>query len=134
MTLAGLGLVASAFITNVGGMQSFHAPRLLAAFGWGYLALGILITIAVATVVAWLHQVVMRRLMFVLYRLYATAVCAGIGSVFGWALSWWLTWKQIDNYGLVLSCLGMLGLVLGFGVTAYKGARLLQGTALAVPK
>jgi hypothetical protein len=133
MTFAGLGLAASAFITTTGdkygASESFRAPRLLAAFGWSYLIAGVLITIAVATGVAWLHQVLMRRLVFLLFRLYATAVCAGIGSVFGWALSWWLTWKQIGNYGIVLSCLGMLGFVLGFGIAAFKSGRLLQGTA-----
>jgi hypothetical protein len=141
MTLAGLGLVVTAFINDAGGDAMLTCSEtgrcgwlgssLLATIGWGYLILGALITVLVATAVAWLHQVVMRRLMFVLFRLYATAVCAGIGSVFGWALSWWLTWKQIGNYGIVLSCLGMLGFVLGFGAAAHKGARLLQGTAPA---
>ena len=131
MTLAGLGLVASAFINDAGGMQSFHAPRLLTVFGWGYLILGVLITVTVATGVALLHQMLMRWLMFMLFRLYATAVCAGIGSVFGWALSWWLTWKAIGNgnVGIVLACAGMLCLVLGFGTGGFMGARLLQGSA-----
>ena len=71
--------------------------------------------------------------MFVLFRLYATAVCAGIGSVFGWALSWWLTWEATGKYGFILSCVGMLGLVLGFGTAAYKGARLLRGTTRTDP-
>jgi hypothetical protein len=77
MTLAGLELVVSASITKAGDMESIHAPRLLAAFGWGYLILGVLITTAVATGAAWLHQFRVRRLMFVLFRLYATAVCGG---------------------------------------------------------
>jgi hypothetical protein len=142
MTLAGLGIVAGALINDSGGDAMLTCTEtarcgwlgssLLAVIGWGYLIAGALITVLVATAVAWLHQVVMRRLMFVLFRLYATAVCAGIGSVFAWALSWWLAWKQIGNVGTVLSCVGMLGLVVGFGVMAYQGARLLQGTAPTV--
>jgi len=141
MTLADLGIVAGAFINDAGGDAMLTCTEtgrcgwlgssLLAVIGWGYLILGALITIVVATGVAWLHQMLMRWLIFVLFRLYATAVSAGIGSVFGWALSWWLTWKAIGNgnIGMVLSCIGMLGLVLGFGIAGYKGARLLQGSA-----
>jgi len=129
MTLAGLGLVASAFITKAGDVQSFHAPRLLAVFGWGYLIIGILITTVVATGVSWLHQKLVRRLTFALFRLYATAVCAGIGSVFGWALGWWIMSKEIAHYGLLWWCTGMLVLVVAFATAAYKSARQLRGNA-----
>jgi hypothetical protein len=129
MTLAGLGLVATAFIAKDGDVQSFHAPKLLAAFGWGYLIVGVLITMAVATGVAWIHQKVVRRSTFTLFRLYATAVSGGIGSVFGWCLGWWLMWKEVAHYGLVLWCVGMLVLVAAFATAAYKCARQLRGKA-----
>ena len=129
MTLAGLGLVAAAFITTNGDVQSIHAPRLLAAFGWGYLTVGVLTTIALATGAAWIHQKIVRRFTFALFRLYATAVSGGIGSVFGWCLGWWMTWMQVAHYRLFWWCTGMLVLVVAFAAAAYKGARQLRGKA-----
>ena len=128
MAIAGLALVAEAFITKSGNVQSFHSPRLLSAFGWGYLVAGILSTAVVATVAAWLHQFVVRRFTFALFRLYATAVVAGIGSVFGWCLSWWMLSREVP-YVWIWSLLSMLVLVAGFGAVAYKGARGLRGEA-----
>lgn len=129
MMLAGLGLVATAFITRAGNVESFHAPKLLAAFGWGYLILGFITTAVVASAVSWLHQKIVRRFTFALFRLYATAVCAGIGSVFGWALGWWTAWKEVTSYGPVVWCVCMLALMTGFAMAAFKGARQLRGKA-----
>src|ERR1700709_841994 len=47
MLIAGVGLIATAFITKAGDGQTLHAPRLLAAFGWSYLTAGLLVTILV---------------------------------------------------------------------------------------
>ena len=129
MVLAGLGLVTAACIGRVGDVQSFHAPRLVAAFGWGYLIVGVLITIAVATGGAWLHQVLVRRFTFVLFRLYAAVVSAGIGSVFGWCLGWWLQTSGVPQHAFPWWISGMLILIMGFGTAAYKGARGLRGKA-----
>jgi hypothetical protein len=129
MTIAGVGLVGAAFINKAGDMESFHAPRLLEAFGWGYLVVGVLITIVVATGVSWLHQKLVRRFTFALFRLYATAVCAGIGSVFGWSLGWWMTLKEVPYHSTLLWCIGMLALIVAFATAAYKGARQLRGKA-----
>jgi len=131
MALAGIGLVATAFFTKNGDVVSVHAPRLLAAFGWGCLIAGIIITLAVATGAAWIHQQVVRRFTFVLFRLYATAVSGGIGSVFGWCLGGWMMWKGIAHYGLFFWCIGMLVLVVAFSAAAYKNARQLRGKAPA---
>jgi len=128
MTLAGLALVAAAFITKSGDVQSFHSPRLLSVFGRGYLIAGVLSTAAVATVAAWLHQFVVRRFTFALFRLYATVVVAGIGSVFGWCISWWMLSREVP-YVWTWSLLSMLVLVAGFGAAGYKGARKLRGEA-----
>jgi hypothetical protein len=129
MTIAGLGLVATAFITKGGDAQSFHAPRLLAAFGWGYLIVGVLITTSVATGVAWIHQKVVRRFTFWLFRLYAATVSGGIGSVFGWCLGWWMMSKEVAHYVLFWSCTGMVILIVVFATTAYKNAIQLRGSA-----
>jgi hypothetical protein len=128
--LAGVGLVATAFITKSGDMETFHTPHLLAVFGWSYLTICILVTMVLATAVAWLHQFLIHRLTFALFRLYATAVSAGIGSVFGWCLGWWLVYKEFAWYhGWPLWVLGMLVLIVVFGAAAYRGARGLRGDA-----
>ena len=129
MTLAGLGLVASAFISKAGDMQSFHAPSLLATLGWSYLIIGVLTTTIVATGASWLHQKLVRRFTFALFRLYATVVCAGIGSVLGWALGWWMMGKEVVHFSRLWWCVGMLVLVVGFATAAYKNARQLRGKA-----
>ena len=130
MLVAGVGLIAAAFITKVGDVQSFHAPKLLSAFGWSYLIAGVLITTLIATVSAWIHQALMSRLTFALFRIYAATVSAGIGSVFGWCSGLWMMSKELNSY-VWLSVWGvwMLALVLGFGVAAYRGARDLRGKA-----
>jgi hypothetical protein len=130
MTIAGIGLVAAAFLTKAGDVQTFHAPRLLSTFGWSYLIAGIVITTLVATASAWIHQVMVKRLTFALFRLYAAAVSAGIGSVFGWCLGWWMMSKELSGYvWLFMWGICMLTLISGFGAAAYKGARGLRGEA-----
>jgi hypothetical protein len=126
MTIAGLGLVAAAFITKDKDVQTFHAPRLIAAFGWSYLVLGSLLTAVVATGASWFHQVLIRRVTFALFRLYATVVSAGIGSVFGWALGWWMLLKEIPHT-FPWWALGMFTLIAGFGFAAYSNAHQLRG-------
>jgi hypothetical protein len=79
--------------------------------------------------VAWLHQVLIHRFTFALFRLYATCLCAGIGSVFGWCLRWWLMARSIDGVAWVSGGFGMLLFVLVFGTAGYKGARALRGNA-----
>jgi hypothetical protein len=128
MCIAGVGLIATAFITKTGNVQTFHAPRLLSAFGWTYFTVGLLVTIVVTTVSAWIHQAVVKRLPYLLFRPYAATVSAGIGSVFGWCFGWWLMAKSATGHAsLVLWGTGMLVLIAGFGVGAYRGARELRG-------
>jgi len=127
---AGLGVIASAFIKKTGDVQSINTPylpHLLAVLGWGYLILGVLVTATVASATAWLHQMLTQRFTFALFRLYATLVSAGIGSVFGWSLGLWLLWANITQHVLPLWLLGMLVLILGFGATAYKYASAFRG-------
>jgi hypothetical protein len=126
LLLAGTAVLAEASISNSGDMHIRHAPRLLAALGWGYLTLAVLAAIVIATCLAWLHQVLLHRLTFLLFRLYATVVCAGIGSVFGWCFAWTLLANEIDHT-LPWSILGMVILTVGFGTAAYKAARSLRG-------
>jgi len=129
IVIAGVGLITTAFVTKVGGAQSLHAPSLISSFGWAYLIIEVLMTAIAATGAAWVHQVLIKRLTFALFRLYAAAVSGGIGSVFGWCLGWWIMVKGLGVYGWLLWGVGMLLLVSGFAITAYKGARGLRGTA-----
>jgi hypothetical protein len=127
MSLAGLALLFRALTEKDGDVVHIH-PHLVSGIAWGYLILGGIGTAAVATVLAWLHQAIVRRFTFALFRLYATAVTAGIGSVFGWCFSWWMLGEQV-SYGWAVSLCVMLFLVIGFAVLAYKGARALRGSA-----
>jgi hypothetical protein len=128
MLLAGLALVAEASTIKSEGLQLAHIQKLLSTFGWGYLIVGVVCTACVATVAAWVHQFVVRRFTFALFRLYATLVVAGIGSVFGWSLSWWMLTMDVPRTW-VWSLLGMVLLVIAFGAAAWKGARGLRGDA-----
>ena len=130
MALAGVGLIAAAFVNKTGDLQTFHAPRLLSVFGWSYLIAGVLITTVVATAAAWIHQFVVMRFTLALFRLYAAAVSAGIGSVFGWCLGWWMMDLGINgNVWLFAWIICMLVLIAGFGVAALRGAHGLRGKA-----
>jgi hypothetical protein len=130
MLIAGVGLIATAFITKTGDAQTLHYPRLLSAFGWSYLAAGVLVTIAVATSSAFIHQALVARFTFALFRLYAAVVSAGIGSVFGWCFGWWMMAKSITGHvSLLLWGIVILTLITCFGLAAYNGARGLRGKA-----
>jgi hypothetical protein len=126
LLLAGTAVFAHASISIDRDVEWFHAPRLVPALGWIYLAVSVIITIAAASLLAWLHQKLMHRMTFPLFRVYTTVVCAGIGSVFGWCLGWLLMWREIDH-AFLLWILGMLILTVGFGTASYKGARSLRG-------
>ena len=98
-------------------------PRLFATLGWGYLASGALLTVGVASTCAWLHQALIDRLPFSIFRIYATLVVSGIGSVFGWCVGLWRLLYGYDGHAsLVLWLLAMVALILGFGFSAFKGA------------
>jgi hypothetical protein len=123
--LAGLVVVGDSIARERGG---WHLPPFPVGLGWGYLAVGVVVTVAAATVAAWVHQVVVRRFTFALFRLYAMAVVAGIGSVFGWLLSWVIA-AQEWRFGWPLAIAEMLALVVGFGALGYRCARSLRGEA-----
>ncbi len=127
LLLAGAGLIADAFISKSQDAQVFHFPKLTAVFGWSYLVIAVVVTLIVATGIAWLHQWLLHRLTFALFRLYVTIVCAGIGSVFGWCLGWWMLAKGTTHHVFPLWIVGTLVLVSSFGTVAYKGARALRG-------
>ena len=131
IVVAGLGLVADLLLTKAGGLQwSSALPEVLSALGWGYLCFGLLASAAAATVSAWIHQVVIERLTFALFRLYAAGVSAGIGSVLGCSLAWWMMSQSVSGYmRLVFWTACTLTFAASFGAAAYKSARSLRGDA-----
>jgi hypothetical protein len=128
IAVAGFGIAAGALMMKASSSHWTDAPKLIAALGWSYIIIGALITICVATGAAWLHQMLIHRFTFLLFRIYAAAVSAGIGSVFGWALGWWIAARESQQHWVV-SLFILFLLIAGFGTAAYKGARGLRGKA-----
>ena len=129
MVLAGAGLAAKALLLPNQKALSVHSLNLVEIFGWTYLCLGVAVTAVVATGIAWLHQVLVRRSTLALFRLYAAVVCGGIGSVFGWMMGWWIGAVGATGVGLFLWMAAMLWLIAGFGWMGYRFARNLRGDA-----
>lgn len=128
IVLAGTAMLADISLTQRNGVSNFHLPHLSHSIGW---ALGTCIALAIAAVatgVAWLHQAAIHRLTFALFRLYAAAVCGGIGGVFGVWFGWWLIGKPV-RFAPFFAVAEMLLLIVSFGAAAYRGARSLRGRA-----
>jgi hypothetical protein len=130
ITVAGLTLVADTFISKNGQAHLLRDPHLFSTIGWAYLGGAALLNTLVASIAAWIHQFLIRRFPFPLFRLYAVAVVSGIGSVFGWSFSWWMLDRDVPHTW-VWSLLSMLLLVTSFGAAAYRGAQTLRGGAAA---
>lgn len=128
MLLAGLAVVANALVAKGNNGSFFFHPHFLKKLGWGYLLLGTFLTSAIATAISWLHQAIVRRFTFALFRLYSTVVVAGIGSVFGWCIGWWMLFYG-TRHSSVLWIVGMGIFIGGFGIAAYRGAHGLRGNA-----
>lgn len=129
LVVALLGFAGESLAKSSWTTQWTVAPGVVRAFGWGYLTAGLLVSALVASGVAWVHQKLVHRLTFALFRLYAAVVSAGIGSVFGWCLGWWMMAEEFTRMGTWLWVAAMLLLMAGFGAAAYKGARSLRGKA-----
>jgi hypothetical protein len=127
--IAGIGLLAGSVPMKAGIIQWTNTPKLLGELGWSYVVVGATITAVLATCGAWLHQMLIHRSTFALFRIYATAVSAGIGGVLGCALGWWLAAKENSYLGLWWWPLGIIVISAGFGTAAYKAARALRGKA-----
>lgn len=130
IVLAGTAMLADISLTQKNGLSNFHLPHLTHSIGWVLAACAAVAIAAVATAIAWLHQAAIHRLTFALFRLYATLVCGGIGSVFSLWVGWRLIGLQI-RFAPFLMLAAMLLLVVAFGAGAYRGARSLRGTAPA---
>lgn len=129
LVLAMLGLVAGGIAVQTTKIHWEDAPRLFSAVGWGSAVVAGIVTCFVASAAAWLHQAIIHRFTFMLFRLYATFVVAGIGSVFGilivllvmvWQPSPQAEWVAVFSIPILMTV---------FGAIAYKRARGLRGNA-----
>lgn len=128
IVLAIMGLIAGGFALRTTRMEWTSLPReLIASLGWGLGIVSVVVVSVFATTVAWIHQKLIHRLTFLLFRLYAAVICGGIGSVFGWLICWWILAKPSAPYGFWICPFVMLFLVAAFGSQAYQKARALRG-------
>ena len=125
----GLALVASGFAMQAAHEGNLNLPSLPKDISVGYIIAGVLAAVFVASVLAWLHQVVIHRMTFALFRIYASVISAGVGSVWGWSLGLWLASEEGVPHRIPLWCLGVVLLCAGFGYAGYRWARQLRGSA-----
>lgn len=95
---------------------------------WGTVAVACLVAAVVATAAARVHQAIVRRFTFALFRLYATGVVAGIGSVFGWCLAIACLAHPFP-YAWVFAICGVGTPTIVFGYMAGQHAGTLRGGA-----
>lgn len=127
--LAILGVVAGGFALHATQMHWEDASRFFSAIGWGAIVAGVIVTCLIATAAAWLHQALIHRMTFLLFRLYVVFVAAGIGSVIG-SVFFWLAMGS-GRFAQVwwLVALIVPVMILAFGSQAYKHSRALRGHA-----
>jgi hypothetical protein len=127
-----LGEAADAYLTSPdhhsGLLRGFQTSALPTPPGWAWIVPCALAMAAVATVIAWLHQKIVRRSTLPLFRLYATAVSVAIGAIFGLCFEGWMLSAGI-RYAWVWWLISMPIFIFGFGFFAYRGARSLRGKA-----
>ena len=123
--LAGLSLAADGLAAKHWNALPFALPPMPT---WSaYAAVSLVATVIAATAAAWVHQALMNRMTFALFRVYATLVVGGIGSVFGWAWSLWLISVSWPANRWFLSLAGLVLFTSGFGYAAFRWPRHLRG-------
>jgi hypothetical protein len=126
LTLAGFALGADALAQNY---SHFRELEHLSSIGLAYAIIGLLGTAAIASLAAWLHQSLIHRMTFALFRVYACLVSFGIGSVFCWAFVFWLGGGGYDVKPRFLLLAAMLAFCTAFGYGGFRYARYLRGEA-----
>jgi len=126
LTLAGFALGADALAQNY---SHFRELEHLSSIGLAYAIIGLLGTAAIASLAAWLHQSLIHRMTFALFRVYACLVSFGIGSVFCWAFVFWLGGGGYDVKPRFLLLAAMLAFCTAFGYGGFRYARHLRGEA-----
>jgi hypothetical protein len=130
LILGGTVLVANHLAMDVAQTKHFHLPDLPPRGSWiAYAVLYLLATMLMATLAAWAHQFIVHRITFALFRIYAGLVSAGIGSVWGWCLWFWIISSTELPYKFLLCVIAMLGLCIAFGYAGFRWAGDLRGGA-----
>lgn len=129
LILSILGLAASSVAQWATQMRWEDAPGFFSAVGWVYTIGGGIVVCLVASIAAYLHQALIHRFTFALFRLYATLVTAGIGCVIGLFIITVLMVRGVLIHVGWVEWLSIPILIFAFGATAYWGARALRGNA-----
>jgi hypothetical protein len=129
LMLTGLILVANGFAMSTAQSRHLPLPEVPRQLWTGYGIAGLLGVALVATVISLVHQWLMHRMTFSLFRLYAGLVSAGVGSVWGWGLWIWLVLDLRARYGIALAGLGMVFLSATFGYAGWHRASNLRGNS-----
>jgi hypothetical protein len=129
LILAILGLVAGGLALRATQMRWEDASRFFSAVGWVSTIGGGIVVCVVASIAAWLHQALIHRFTFALFRLYATLVTAGIGCVISLFIITVVMVRGVLTHVGWVEWLSIPILIFAFGLTAYWGARTLRGNA-----
>ncbi|HZP05070.1 MAG TPA: hypothetical protein VFB43_09230 [Terracidiphilus sp.] len=129
--MALLGMVADNLVLQETHMHWKNASELFAIVGRAWIIVGGIVTCGLASFAAWLHQALIHRTTFLLFRLYATFVVAGIGAVLSLFSFWFaMNWDRFSRVWWLAAPV-VPALIVVFGATAYRHARALRGSAPA---
>lgn len=123
------GLISGHLVLQERFDDWISAPEVFRSLDAATLVFGGLGICIAASALAWVHQILIHRCTYALFRLYVTLVTAGIGSVFGWVFVWFMAaWKPFIMSGLV-SMLAIPLFMLLSGALGSKHAHALRGQA-----
>jgi hypothetical protein len=128
LVFAGLVAVANSLVSE--SIRFHRPPPTLPAHLTGWLVFGMMLVAnsLTATAIVWLHHLLVHRMTYALFRLYATVVVAGIGSV--WADLATVCWVSYDlPHPIVFWIAATFVLTVLAGALAYRHAGALRGRA-----
>lgn len=129
IVLTGLVLIANGMAMQAAQSGHLQLPEISKQLWTVYGIAGLLGIAITATAVSVVHQWLIHRITFPLFRIYAGLVSAGVGSIWGWGLCMWLVLDLRLHFGVLLAALGMIALCAAFGCAGWHWARDLRGNA-----
>lgn len=132
--MAGLMLVSLLFLLGGTAVKeqlgmSPSSPLYGVSNSWVFTASIFIVSAVGASAASWIHQKLIHRMTYSLFRVYAAVVCGGIGSVFGLAGGVLLGSRGLDFGVAIGGGLIMAWLILGFGYFGWRWARVMRGEA-----